>query len=169
MLQAWVCGIADSWIDVHAMMAITMLLISSQNRTCWFPVFQKGQQLWSNHDVKLCGHESKILAQEMDWFHPAHGEKKNGLVASRPWRKEKTALSSHLFNSRAHTFAGARACTWPSQSGGSHNSDVDRLANRAQVVPAASEHLPVAAISLIRTVSADILYHVQVDPALPEL
>ena len=40
-----------------------------------------------------------------------------------------------------------------SQSGGSHNSDVDRLANRAQVGPAASEHLPVAAISLIRTVS----------------
>jgi len=27
----------------------------------------------------------------MDWFHPAHGEKRNGLVASSPWRKEKRA------------------------------------------------------------------------------
>jgi hypothetical protein len=25
------------------------------------------------------------------WFHPAHGEKKNGLVSSSPWRKEKRA------------------------------------------------------------------------------
>jgi hypothetical protein len=25
------------------------------------------------------------------WLHPAHGEKKNGLVASSPWRKEKRA------------------------------------------------------------------------------
>jgi len=25
------------------------------------------------------------------WFHPAHGEKKNGLVSSSPWRKEKQA------------------------------------------------------------------------------
>ena len=28
------CGIADPWIDVHARMAITMLLISRRNRTC---------------------------------------------------------------------------------------------------------------------------------------
>jgi hypothetical protein len=57
-----------------------------------------------------------------------------------------------------------------SQIQGSHNSDVvDRLDNRAQVGPAASEHLHVAAILLIQTVSADILYHLQVDPALPEL
>ena len=27
----------------------------------------------------------------MGWLHPAHGEKKNGLVASNPWRKEKWA------------------------------------------------------------------------------
>ena len=27
----------------------------------------------------------------MDWFHPAHGEKKNWLVTSSPWRKEKLA------------------------------------------------------------------------------
>ena len=27
----------------------------------------------------------------MDWFHPAHGEKENGLVTSSPWRKEKRA------------------------------------------------------------------------------
>jgi hypothetical protein len=27
--------------------------------------------------------------REMGWLHPAHGEKKNGLVASSPWRKRK--------------------------------------------------------------------------------
>jgi hypothetical protein len=49
-------------------------------------------------------HESKILAQKKwtgfiqpmekrktGWLHPAHGEKKNGLVTSSPWRKEKRA------------------------------------------------------------------------------
>jgi hypothetical protein len=51
--------------------------------------FKKGQQLWSNHDVKFCGHEDKYLDRKMSWFHPAHGEKKNELVASSPWRKEK--------------------------------------------------------------------------------
>jgi hypothetical protein len=58
--------------------------------------------------------------------------------------------------------AHERASGW-SQSGGSHNSDLDRLANRALVGPAASEHLLQAvasvtetAISPIRTVSADI-------------
>jgi hypothetical protein len=35
-----------------------------------------------------------------------------------------------------------------SQSGGSHNSELDRLANRAQVGPAASEHLPQAVASV---------------------
>ncbi len=39
--------------------------------------------------------------------------------------------------------AHERASGW-SQSGGSHNSDVDRLANQARVGPAASEHLHVA-------------------------
>ncbi len=39
--------------------------------------------------------------------------------------------------------AHERASGW-SQSGGSHNSNVNRLANRALVGPAASEHLPVA-------------------------
>ena len=29
----------------------------------------------------------------MGWLHPAHGEKKNGLVASSPQRKEKWAGS----------------------------------------------------------------------------
>ncbi len=38
---------------------------------------------------------------------------------------------------QAHERASGR-----SQSGGSHNSELDRLANRAQVGPAASEHLP---------------------------
>jgi len=27
----------------------------------------------------------------MGWSHPAHGEKRNGLVACSPWRKEKRA------------------------------------------------------------------------------
>ena len=27
--------------------------------------------------------------RKMDWLHPDHVEKKNGLVASRTWRKEK--------------------------------------------------------------------------------
>jgi len=42
-------------------------------------VFQKGQQLWSNHDVKLCAMNRKYL------------HRKNGLVSSSPWRKEKRA------------------------------------------------------------------------------
>jgi hypothetical protein len=42
--------------------------------------------------VPVRGHESKILAQKK-WagFHQAHGDKKNELVASSPWRKEKRA------------------------------------------------------------------------------
>ena len=52
--------------------------------------------------MPVCGHESKILAQKkwtgfiqplekrkMSWLHPAHGEKKNGLVASRSLRERK--------------------------------------------------------------------------------
>ena len=35
-----------------------------------------------------------------------------------------------------------------SQSGGSHNTELDRLANWAQVGPAASEHLPQAVASV---------------------
>jgi len=27
----------------------------------------------------------------LGWFHPAHGEKKSGLVSSSPWGKEKRA------------------------------------------------------------------------------
>ena len=44
-----------------------------------YPVFQKGQQLWSNHDVKLCAMIQRYL------------HRKNGLVSSSPWRKEKWA------------------------------------------------------------------------------
>ena len=28
------------------------------------------------------------------WLHPAHGEKKNGLVTSSPWRKENRLVAS---------------------------------------------------------------------------
>ncbi len=56
-------------------------------------------------------------------------------------------LASVLIRLPAHE----RACGW-FQSGGSHNSDVDRLATPAQVQvasgPAASEHLPVALVSV---------------------
>jgi hypothetical protein len=37
-----------------------------------YPVFQKGQQLWSNHDVKLCAINRIYL------------HRKNGLVSSSP-------------------------------------------------------------------------------------
>ncbi len=32
-----------------------------------------------------------MVIRKMSWLHPAHGEKKNGLIASSPLRKEKWA------------------------------------------------------------------------------
>ena len=109
-----------------------------------YPVFQKGQQLWSNHDVKLCAMNGKYLhrknglvssspwrkekwagcIQPMEkrktgWLHPAHGEKKNGLVTSSPWRKRKTDWLHPAHGAKDHrekeTWTGLK-CVYLSQS-----------------------------------------------------
>ncbi len=77
--------------------------------------------------------------------------------------RQVTCLILVRIHLQAHERASGR-----SQSGGSHNSDIDRLANRARVAsgPAASKHCAALAcgsgcrsetvISLIQTVSADV-------------
>jgi hypothetical protein len=40
---------------------------------------------------KQAGFIQPMGKRKAGWFHPAHGEKKSGLVSSSPWGKEKRA------------------------------------------------------------------------------
>jgi len=79
------CGIADPWIDVHARMAITMLLISRRNRTCRLSCVSKRSAIMEQSRCKFVCHESKILAQKKWTGFIQHMEKRKTGSRKETW------------------------------------------------------------------------------------
>ena len=89
---------ADEWcpsveeLERHANGILTVVLSTRKQAggNHLLPILVR-MAIASIHKSRWTGFIQPMEKRKMSWLHPAHREKKNELVASSPWRKEKRA------------------------------------------------------------------------------